>query len=916
MATENTSYEIFISYSRQDNQLPVDAPPNAKAWVTALRDHILADHRCFSTEPLRIFFDTDEILDMDDWQHRILAALRSSKILLVCLSPNYFANSYRRWEWEEYVKRQVHALMGSESIATVYFVEVPGSDEQRNARWLEDIMRGNFTDIRPWFPEGAEALQREEVRRRMAALGQSLWERLQRARRAEAAPGNLRRQNPHFVGRREELRHLHEQLGTGAMGVVTAVHGLGGQGKTELAVAYAHGWADYYHAGLWTLGAEGKKELLPLIGELAWDRQLGFAPSEAARNDPVLLGRGVFAHLQQRAEAVNDRDPDKGAAALLLLDNVSDSALLSPAQLATLPRADWLRIVATTRLGPETLRAHQHQLALLAVDSLDEDSALALLRDHQPPRDAQGNIVADLAVGVPGFAARVEEDAAREIVRALGGFTLAIEQVAVFLGLHPEIAPSAFLAGLRHKGLPSADTLVERDPDVAGQLLTQSKQLALILDATRARLDAPARTALQFADLLPPDTVPWPWLRALTVARHPEVAAHAPDEPDLWLETRRRLTGLRLLTPGDHPELARIHRLVAAHVKTLNDANAFQTFTGELIAHAKTRCLYLHDEGWIDEEKRWELSPLVACAEWWMNRSVKDGAFISHEIATVFMRLGDEPTAERLLAAAEAKVKESSLLGELDPNYAALLNNEAGLLEAQGEHEKAMSMRARALSLYRLNFGDFHPFVATACANLAKSYGQCGRLDDAKELLAQAVAIDESTYGQDHPEVATDLTTLAVVFQHCGELDAAESTMHRVIRIYRKHLPPNHPLLAVGLNNLGGLFLQTGRPTEAEPLLREAVEINRACLGSEHPDLATRLNSFALVLRACGRLQDAYGAAQEALQILVAHSKKTGRPHPNIQAAVNTLGGIALEAGLPEPIVRGVINGLLRPLRE
>jgi len=75
------AYELFISYSRKDNVQ--QKPGDAKGWVTALRDEILADHRRFSTEPLRIFFDTEEILSMDDWRHRILKGLRHSRILLV-----------------------------------------------------------------------------------------------------------------------------------------------------------------------------------------------------------------------------------------------------------------------------------------------------------------------------------------------------------------------------------------------------------------------------------------------------------------------------------------------------------------------------------------------------------------------------------------------------------------------------------------------------------------------------------------------------------------------------------------------------------------------------------------------------------------------------------------------------------------
>ena len=90
------AFEIFLSYSRRDNAVPNSASPDAKGWVTALRDHILEAHRRFSTEPLRFFFDADDIADMDVWRHRILNGLRSSKILLVCLSPNYFRSEYCR----------------------------------------------------------------------------------------------------------------------------------------------------------------------------------------------------------------------------------------------------------------------------------------------------------------------------------------------------------------------------------------------------------------------------------------------------------------------------------------------------------------------------------------------------------------------------------------------------------------------------------------------------------------------------------------------------------------------------------------------------------------------------------------------------------------------------------------------------
>src|SRR6202030_3619427 len=110
--------------------------------------------------------------------------------------------------------------------------------------------------------------------------------------------------------------------------------------------------------------------------------------------------------------------------ALLILDNVSESGLLAPTQLSKLLTVDWLRIIATTRLNPHAGRPARKQLGAVEVDSLDPDNALRLIVDHLP---------------AGRFPTPRDEDDAWEIVRELGGFTLAIEQVAVFLGLNPDV---------------------------------------------------------------------------------------------------------------------------------------------------------------------------------------------------------------------------------------------------------------------------------------------------------------------------------------------------------------------------------------------------------------------------------------------------------------------------------------------
>jgi MoxR-like ATPase len=64
-------------------------------------------------------------------------------------------------------------------------------------------------------------------------------------------PSNVRQGSKNFVGREEELEDIHAKLQEGQGVIVCAVEGMGGVGKTELALQYATRYQQEYVARYW-----------------------------------------------------------------------------------------------------------------------------------------------------------------------------------------------------------------------------------------------------------------------------------------------------------------------------------------------------------------------------------------------------------------------------------------------------------------------------------------------------------------------------------------------------------------------------------------------------------------------------------------------------------------------------------------
>jgi len=867
MPNDSDQYDIFVSYARRDND---------QGCVTQLVDKIKENFKRLAGRELKVFFDQTEIRGMDDWRNRLWQGLRESKLLLTCLSPAYFQSPNCEWEVVEYLKYEIGHRHGLNGIAPVYFVTVPGLDRPGfdSRDWVAELLKRQRFDLRPWHELGLEVLRQADVQAQMDHLGDRIFQAIRRGEQADASQTNVDAPNPHFIGRTATMRQINDNFAKpGHIGVLTAVHGLGGLGKTALAIEYAHAFADKYGGGRWQLRCAGKDDLRLALSELA--TPIGFEFTDDEKKSLDLQFDRTRRELKLLADA---RTPHR---CLLLLDNVDQPALLDPAQVARLNAGDWMHLLATTRLGKDELHGTQHDRSFVPVDELMPDDALTLIEEYQPDRR---------------FSDDAERAAAWEIVRLLGGFTLAVESAAVYLGQFAhDVTCSDFLTLLQKEGLEGLESAATQSTDGVRH---GEKRLRATLQPTLDRLDETERLALEYAALLPADQVPLPWLRVLVAKTFPAMAKDAETGyPDPWKSLLRRLFSLRLIQltsvvdKESQPRVVRVHRLVQELVK-LNCTDAekarYQLSIDELI---QQRIIVLDKEiNWV--QARWELEPFSALAILWDKINHPGTTFLLNQSALFWHKLAEWSRAEPMMLRALTITREK--LGPEHPEYSATLNNLAQLLKDTNRLKEAEPLMRQALSIEEKNFGPNHPSFATVLNNLAQLLQETNRMAEAEPIMHRVLSILTDNFGENHPEIARSLNNLALLLQATNRLIESEPLLRRALAIDQKFLGPDHPDVTRDLKILAHFLKITNRLEEAEPLMRRALSLDEKHFGSDHPNIAMSLNNLGQLLLAANRQIEAEPLMVRALAI---NEKRHGPDHPNVAICLSNLAAVQFSMG-------------------
>jgi tetratricopeptide (TPR) repeat protein len=730
--------------------------------------------------------------------------------------------------------------------------------------------------------------------------------------------------NPYFAGRETLLERiqtilhdprrpeLEEQSGqSGHAQAIAALSGMGGIGKTQVAVEYAYRYQHEYSAILWAR-AESYEALYADTVTIAQQLKLADALASEAQQP---------AQTAQAVQAFTDWLKTR-AGWLLILDNIEDMSLAY----RFVPSVSRGHILLTTRAQSTSTLAPRIEVEKMTVD---EGTQFLLYRSK---------------MYAPGT--RLEEIAgpdwleAQDIYRLMDGLPLALDQAGAYIEetgctlhhyierfrqqraslleqrgessqLHPEAVTSTILLALEkvERANPAAVDLLRLcsflDAGCVNEEILEEQELDTLIAALRkyslisrspderTLTLHPLVQAVMYDHMEPETQHAWAeraidavsgafpsgekvtaWPRCERCIPHVYACLQHIERWQLLSPAAARMldqAGLYLLTQGQYTQAERLLQKALYMHETLQPAeqHAISETLNSLASCFYYLGKYAQAEGLFSRV-------LAMCED--LNGAVhQDVANALNNLALLYHKQGKYAQAESRLQQALSIWEQLQVTAH--PDLARTLNDLAMLHHQQGRLHEAKEYYLRGLAIWEQVIGPSHPDLAVHLNNLATLYAQQRNYTLAAPLFQRALKIRERTLGPDHPITAHSLVYLARSYQHQWRYAEAELLFTRALTIRKRTLGPEHPEIAYSLCNLARLYLSQGKHTEAELLYKQALAIREKTLGPDHPDVATLLRNYAILLMSMKRKDEAIQLFRRA-KAIYAKQDETSRIRP------------------------------------
>ena len=196
----------------------------------------------------------------------------------------------------------------------------------------------------------------------------------------------------------------------------------------------------------------------------------------------------------------------------------------------------------------------------------------------------------------------------------------------------------------------------------------------------------------------------------------------------------------------------------------------------------------------------------------------------------------------------------------LGPDHPDTLHSRANLAHSYwqiGRTDEAITIEEAVLADRKRILGPEHPNTLTTLNNLAHSYWQADRVHEATGIFETVLTDRERILGPDHPDTLTSRANLAYSYREAGRVREATSIFEAVLSDRERILGPDHPDTLSSRANLAYSYWLAGRNDEAITIGEAVLTDRERILGPDHPHTSNSRANLVASYRQAGRTDDA-----------------------------------------------------------
>jgi len=786
---------------------------------------------------------------------------------------------------DDLTERSAASLYSSSGLAP-YVVHVAGAKPPSSAG--EDLNVARFRGSDPWDAA-------EQILRLVGAPtpSENLLVGAPRYPGDEPPAFNAPPQNPLFTGRARELAEIRRRFLADPDGnVVVGLFGLGGVGKSQIALEYVHRFRSAYDV-VWWIDADQAADLDDQFHQLGIELGIG-------------RDMGVAEGAQAVRQALSRGEPFTRW--LLVIDNAErtervDRLLPSgPGHVLVLAQTPvWEERATVMPIGLFTQRESvQHLRSKLALDE-DEANRIAELLGNLPIAIAAARVwLSETGMPPAEYIAAIEKGDLgmlgdeSEFARVAAVWRLSLERLeqnsaAAYRMLEycavtaPEISSELIYSDTMIRLLGQIDSSV-RSRLALGRLVTQIRRFGLIRVDTQGEFGGGGADRVQGGHI--------------EIHRLLQLVVRNRMGEDRLREIRHDvhvllIDAVRLTAEVDEPTQWPRYRILWPHIEVSKADGCSSPAVRRLLVD---RVRYLYIRG--NPERGLEIAEQTE-RTWTDALADRDDPELAQQLrqlrfnrANILRERGLYPESLQLDEEIYEWQKEN--LGESHEDTLVTAGSLGGDLRGLGRYAEALSRDEETYQSWRAALYDEHPRTLTALSNLAVSHRLMGHLLLALELDQQVYDLRRAELSRNHPSTLLSGGSLGRDLREAGEYTASVALLQQIRDNYAEIMGEDSRFVVNAQVNLAVSMRTAGRPGEAAAILDDAYRKLVDLVGESHPDtLACRLSRAVNLLE-----MDRYEQAEmETQQLRLAYGLRLGENHPHTLVCVNNLAAASRALG-------------------